>query len=115
MEEEYKYNCDQCNYHTNVLNSYEKHTKSTLHITGKRKARSDKKNISGFKCDVCGYKSNNEFNYKGHYLNNHGTKEEKKKEFKYYCECCDFGTFVDTCYNLHIETKKHNTKKQNKH
>ena len=29
----HKYNCETCNYHTNFKNSYNKHTKSTKHLT----------------------------------------------------------------------------------
>ncbi len=33
------------------------------------------------------------------------TKEEQKKEFKYYCELCDFGVFAKTTFNIHKENK----------
>ena len=32
-------------------------------------------------------------------------KEERKKEFKYYCELCDFGNFSKGLFKLHMETK----------
>ena len=46
-------------------------------------------------------------NFKLHYLNKHATKEERKQEFKFYCEKCDFGCFVEVLLNRHLETKKH--------
>lgn len=45
-----------------------------------------------------------------HILTQHSTPEERKKQFKYYCECCDFGTLGEVLYNRHLETKKHNEK-----
>jgi len=110
MEEvEYKYICSKCNYKTNIKSSYDKHIKSILHITGKRKARCDKKKDI-YICDKCEYRSTNEYNYKCHYLNNHSSIDEKKRGFKYYCEKCNFGTFIKYCYNLHLNTLKHKIK-----
>lgn len=106
---EYKFNCDKCNYHTNIMISYNKHLEGTLHKTGKRKTRSDRKKDI-YKCDLCEYSSTNEHNYKTHFLNNHSTKEERKKQFTYYCDRCDFGNFIESCYETHINTKKHKMK-----
>ncbi len=50
-------------------------------------------------------KINSITNMKLHYLNHHATKEERKKEFKYYCEGCDFGHFTKALYKAHLETK----------
>ena len=44
---------------------------------------------------------------KKHVLNEHSTKDEKKKEFKYYCENCYFGTFSKDTFELHNNTNKH--------
>jgi hypothetical protein len=104
----YKFNCDKCNYHTNISSSYKKHLEGTLHITGKRKIRKDKQQTEDFyKCDKCDYTTINEHNYKSHMLNNHSSREDKKAGFKYYCEACDFGTYIEPCYKTHLETKKH--------
>jgi hypothetical protein len=108
-QKEFKFICEKCSYNTNVKLSYDRHIKSSLHITGQRKTRSDKKgNI--FKCNICEYSSINENNYKTHQLNNHLSKEERKKTFTYYCEKCDFGCFSVSSYELHLETKKHQIK-----
>ena len=111
MEEhkQYKYSCDKCSYYTNTKLSFDRHVKSTLHITGQRKIRTDKLNKI-FKCDKCNYETKNEYNNKTHYLNNHSTNEERKLQFTFYCEKCDFGCFTQSSYNIHIETKKHNIK-----
>lgn len=110
-KEKYKFNCEKCNYHTNISSSYTKHISGTFHNTGKRKIRSDRKQQEDiYRCNKCDYNSINEYNYKAHYLNNHGTREDKKKEFKYYCEICDFGTFIEQTYTAHVKTKKHKIK-----
>ena len=107
MEE---YVCEKCNYKTKIISSYKKHLETTLHKTGQRKIRKDKKH-DRYKCENCDFITTNETNYKIHYLNNHGTKEERKEGFKkYYCEKCDFGCFVKTSYEKHLETKKHKIK-----
>jgi len=38
----------------------------------------------------------------------HATIEERSKEFKFYCDKCDFGTFAEILFTRHLETKKHN-------
>ena len=43
-------------------------------------------------------------------INNHSTKEERKDKFKYYCECCDFGVFVKSMMDTHLNTNKHQLK-----
>lgn len=44
---------------------------------------------------------------KVHCLTQHSTKEERKNEFKYYCDKCDFGTYAEILFTRHCETKKH--------
>lgn len=109
MEEQYKYNCEKCNYKTNLKYSWTQHCNTTLHKTGKRKVRKDRIQ-ENYKCSKCNYITTNNNNYLTHILNNHSTKEEKKNKFKFYCETCDFGVFVKSVYDKHIKTKKHNMK-----
>ena len=45
-----------------------------------------------------------------HILNNHSSIEEKKKEYKYYCEYCDIGYLVEHKINTHLNTLKHKIK-----
>ena len=42
-----------------------------------------------------------------HVLNNHASKEEREKKFKYYCKICDHGTFSNTRYKEHLQSKNH--------
>ncbi len=44
---------------------------------------------------------------KQHKLNEHGTIEEREKEFKYYCKDCDFGTFSIDIIEKYKKTKKY--------
>lgn len=46
-------------------------------------------------------------NYKIHLLNYHSTKEKRKKEYTYYCESNNFGSFCENQINKHKETSKH--------
>jgi hypothetical protein len=113
--DQYKYYCDKCQYGTNIRNSFDTHNKSTLHLTGKKKSKIKKEE---YKCNECNYQSKNLYNFLSHKLNNHSTAEEKKEKFKYYCDLCDVGTFVESNYEKHKLSTKHilvaknNTKQQ---
>ena len=100
-----KYICEKCNYKTNYKSQWNNHLGTILHKTGKRKTRTDKKYSDN--CPKCEYIASNNTNMKLHILNNHSIKEKRKVGFKYYCECCDFGTFGKTIYNKHIQSKRH--------
>lgn len=103
--ETYKYVCNECRYKTNVKSRWEAHIKTELHKTGTRKKRKDIK--EPFKCKKCEYETKNKTLLKQHKLNEHGTIEERKEKFKYYCEVCDFGTFSIDIFNKHNNTRKH--------
>ncbi len=100
-----KYICEKCNFKCNTKARWEAHINTELHKTGQRKVRYDYK--EPYKCDKCEFKHKNITNYKIHLLNNHSTKEERKKEFLFYCELCDFGSFCENQINKHNETSKH--------
>jgi hypothetical protein len=101
----FKYNCEYCNYHTDYISLWNKHIETEKHIYGKRKQRNDIKDEH--KCSKCSFHSKNFTNYRQHYLNYHGTREERERGFKYYCNICDYGTFSDTFYEKHLETYRH--------
>lgn len=103
--EEYKYNCEKCNFRCNILSRWEKHINTELHLTGKKKIRSDYKGFR--KCDHCDYSTEVLITLKLHYLNHHASKEERKKEFKYYCETCDIGAFAEEIFKKHQNSTKH--------
>lgn len=100
-----KYECEKCNFKTNIKSRWESHIRTELHITGTRKKRSDCK--EPLQCDRCEYKTKNKTLLIQHKLNEHASIEERKKEFRYYCENCDYGTFSIDLYNRHIQTDKH--------
>lgn len=109
MEKDKPYKCDKCKISFKFNSQFQKHCKTELHITGKKKIRSDKK--AEFKCTQCNlYTIKQQTNLKLHILNNHKTTEERKAEFPFYCELCDTGTLKETQFKKHLETKKHKKK-----
>ena len=80
VQPNYIYNCELCDYHTNVKMNWALHE-----LTEKHKRNGQKKPIS---CDKCNYVGLNHWNLKLHILTQHSTIEERKKA-KYYCETCD--------------------------
>lgn len=104
-EIKYKYVCDKCDYKCRFDCEWKKHCETTLHKTGERKKKDNYKQPE--KCKHCNYLTKNNFLMKKHVLNEHSTKDEKKKEFKYYCENCDFGTYSKDTFEVHKNTNKH--------
>ncbi len=111
MEEIYKYNCEQCDFHCNAISTWKKHTATTKHQTGKKKIRSDCK--GPYLCEKCDYKTKNKTIFIQHCLNEHATKEEREKEFKFYCKICDFGTFSTDLFDGHNANHKHKKRMEN--
>jgi len=105
-EKEYKYKCEKCNFYTNAFSLYEKHLLTGKHKTGERTKRCDKKLLD--KCPECDYTSPNNTIMTQHILNKHSTKEKREKDFKYYCKCCDYGTFAELLHKKHLNSEKHN-------
>ena len=105
-EIEPKYYCECCNYKCIYPAHWKQHIDSEKHKNnGKRKTRSDK--VLEPKCKHCEYTTKNLTCMKVHCLTQHSTKEERKNEFKYYCDKCDFGTYAEILFTRHCETKKH--------
>ena len=105
-KDKYKFFCDKCKYGTDIRSSLLQHNKTTLHQTGER-GKKPIKDKQIFKCSECEYESQNKNNYLTHKLNNHSTKEEREKEFSFYCKICDFGVFSESSMNTHNETIRH--------
>jgi hypothetical protein len=112
MEEsrKYKYYCEKCKYGTDIIHSMKSHEQSYIHQNGHKKSR---KKIELYKCEDCEYINNHKYNYISHKLNHHGTKEDREKEFKYYCKLCDTGTYAKEAYDKHMISSKHKTKANN--
>ena len=101
--------CEKCNKTFKCHAKYIIHCETELHKTGKRKTRTDKK--EELKCSICNlYTTKQQTTLKLHILNNHSSIEEKKKEYKYYCEYCDIGYLVEHKINTHLNTLKHKIK-----
>ena len=101
----YKYVCNNCNYKCKFECEWVKHCNTELHKTGTRKKRSDIKDV--YKCENCLYSTKNKIMMKQHKLNEHSTKEQREKDFKFYCKCCDVGTFSKDIFEKHNITDKH--------
>ena len=104
-ENDFKYYCEKCNFGCDIKSRWERHINTELHITGKKKIRSDFKGIK--KCECCDFETKNNLQFTEHKLNYHSNKEEREKEFKYYCKFCDYGTFAITFIEKHNNTTKH--------
>jgi hypothetical protein len=101
-----KFCCEKCDYACAYPAHWKQHIESVKHLNeGKRKTRCDK--ILDPQCPLCSYKTNNSCGMKTHQLTKHATTEERSKEFKFYCDKCDFGTFGEILFTRHLETKKH--------
>ena len=81
------------------------HLETKKHKTGKNKTRKDKKLRD--KCPFCDYTSKKNQTMEQHILNKHATKSERREKFPYYCNDCDFGTFHELMYSIHIASPKH--------
>lgn len=104
-KKEYNHICVKCNYKCNFSSQWIKHCETELHKTGKRKKRTDKKEVG--KCKKCDYETSSYSTMLKHILNKHSTKEERKSQFKHYCETCDFGTFSGDTFKVHTDSNKH--------
>jgi hypothetical protein len=102
--------CEKCNFFCNFQSQWKKHIETELHINGIKKKRSDYK--ENYKCINCVYETRNIILFKQHKLNEHSTKEEREKEFNFYCKFCDFGTFSSQIFNKHNNTSKHQKYKE---
>jgi hypothetical protein len=99
------FSCEPCNFHSKFKSRLDKHLKSTLHLTGVKKIRSDKKRLD--KCPDCDYCYDSLLSMKSHILNNHASKEVRKLKFTYYCELCNVGVFSKVMFEKHLATKSH--------
>ena len=105
-----EYICEKCDFKTSIKNRYDKHLKTELHKTGKRKTRKDKKLPD--KCPHCEYKSKTYASMNAHIISNHMTQDEQKKNFKFYCNDCKSGYLYKSLYNIHLLSTKHKNKEE---
>lgn len=107
--QEYTYFCDKCNYGTNQTCHYNKHLDTAIHKTGKRGVKANKEPDT-YTCEHCEYTTTFKNNFKTHYLRHHASKDERKAQFKHYCETCDHGTFSAREKNTHLNSNVHKTR-----
>ena len=96
--------CEKCNKTFTGNAHYLIHCETELHKTGHRKTRNDRQDE--LTCNLCHiYTTKQKSTMLIHILNNHSNKETKKTNFKFYCECCDYGIITPT--EKKNETKTH--------
>jgi hypothetical protein len=103
-QNDYKFTCKACNYNSNYESKYKQHLETLKH---KNNGILVRKKPELKKCDKCNFTSTHNEGFKTHYLTKHSSKEEKEKEFTYYCKLCDFGTFSKSLIEIHNNSKKH--------
>jgi hypothetical protein len=94
--------CEVCDKSFNYEYQLKNHKNSIAHIS--------KVEGSRYKCSKCDFETDIKGNYRSHCLNNHCTKEERKKGFPFYCEKCDVGSMTQKGLDKHFKTKAHNLK-----
>jgi hypothetical protein len=99
---DYKFNCNTCDYHTNIIQNWNNHIISERHTRGGKKTT---------RCSHCIYIAKTHYNLQQHILSQHATKEEKIKH-KYYCEICDVLSTCEQYYLKHISSNKHKKRLQ---
>jgi hypothetical protein len=108
MSDKNKYICEKCNFKCNSKISWNKHIETEKHKIGKNKIRSDK--IYPCKCIIsenCNFIATKKSHMDQHILMFHSTKEERKANYKYYCDYCDFGSLSEVAFNKHLLSNKH--------
>lgn len=105
--EQHKYKCEQCRFYTDHQSVWKRHIETTLHKTGKRKIRCDKRD-EPHKCPQCFYKTHQITALQHHIISAHSDSEKEKKEkFKYYCDLCKVGSLQKSLFEKHLKTQKH--------
>ncbi len=106
------FSCVKCNKKFKYKCRLDAHNKTSKHLTGQRKTKNLKPKselaINKIKkCEICNYETKILTNYKLHILKYHKSKEDREKEFNYYCKSCDIGFYKKELFDKHLNTKKH--------
>lgn len=105
------FKCEKCNLIFKFKSLLNQHYETSLHKTGERKTRSDKKDP--LVCEICKVFTTKKKNaLQSHILNNHKTEKERMKEFDYYCSACRVGFFEKDKdkYENHLTLQRHKNK-----
>ena len=94
----FKFNCIECNYHTNRSSFWLKHVDSQKH---KRRGT-----LKTTLCEICNHQSFSHWNLKMHILSQHSTKDERISS-KFYCGVCDQVFFCELYFDTHNKGIKH--------
>ena len=88
--------CEPCNFKSKYKLSLDNHLVSTLHLTGKKKVRSDKVRLD--KCPKCDYETYAEKDVVFH------VKSIHEKNFSVTCEFCDYSCLTFDRLRRHKKT-----------
>ena len=107
-EEQYNFNCEKCNYHTNTERYFKQHKKSKKHkrnYENEEKVCNKEDKNKKYHCIFCDYYTNSSSSYSQHKnrKKHKRNKEKKEKEHKYKCSKCDFMTNDDDLYYEHYK------------
>jgi hypothetical protein len=95
--------CSTCHYETPIKAYWDRHLLSWKHQHGGQ----TKSKILKANCEKCGVKFSTTTNMKQHMLVHHSSPQERKKQYKFYCDVCDYGSFAKPAYEQHVLTRKH--------
>jgi hypothetical protein len=117
-EEEYKYNCEKCEYHTNINANFSKHKRTKKH---RRNYEEEIKNEEienkkkKYHCTFCDYYTNSQPSFSKHKKSkkHKKNKEKEEKNFNYKCEKCPYMTNCNMEYFNHIAENHINKEKLN--
>jgi hypothetical protein len=108
MSEEYKYNCEKCNYHSNSKHNFYRHKKSKKHLKN-YKDEIELENIDNkekkYHCEWCKYYTNSKSCFSHHKRTKKHKKkmEELEEKYNYHCQKCDYKTNDDTAFINHYQ------------
>jgi hypothetical protein len=102
-----KYFCETCKFGCDYESIWNQHIETQKHKNNGILIRQNIKEVSDKKCNECNFIAKHNEGLKNHQLTRHSSKEDREKEFSYYCKECDFGSFRKNLLDLHNNTKRH--------
>jgi hypothetical protein len=113
MTEEYKYNCEKCNYHSNRKDGFLQHKRTKKHKKNHElelELNQNTKNNKKYHCEYCNYHTNNKVGLYQHKRTKKHKKNVEENTLIYNCEICNYGTNNQTEFITHHNDK--HTKKE---
>jgi hypothetical protein len=106
-KEEYKFNCEKCDYHTNKQGNFSRHLKTKKHKKNYEKEIEKEENKNKklkYSCELCDYYTNNKLGFYQHKRTKKHKKNIELNKKEYNCNICNkFGTDDQNKYLEHIK------------